>query len=141
MEQGTAEAHRLSELEADFFTGYYLTHKRGGTYNWKRVAEFFELFYNIGDCSFESSGHHGTPNQRLAAARLGSILAEETFPKGHILEPEQVHELFLLAYEDIIENSISSKEALASLGSAQLKGIYKAILEHEHELKQILKRK
>ncbi len=39
------ETTRLLELEADFFSGYYMTHKRGATYNWKRVEQFFELFY------------------------------------------------------------------------------------------------
>ncbi len=76
---------RSTELEADFFTGYYLTHKRGGTYNWKRVSEFLELFYNIGDCSFTSDGHHGTPLQRMEAARLGYELAQSAKKNGHIL--------------------------------------------------------
>lgn len=40
-----AAATRHSELEADFISGYYMTHKRGATYNWKRVEQFFNLFF------------------------------------------------------------------------------------------------
>ncbi len=96
------EATRTTELEADFFTGYYLTHKRGATYNWKRAEDFFELFFNIGDCSFTSSGHHGTPIQRMAAAYLGYKLAQSTFPRGHILSADEVHEAFLASLDTII---------------------------------------
>ena len=89
------EATRTTELEADFFTGYYLTHKRGGTYNWKATQQFLTLFFNIGDCSFTSSGHHGTPNQRLEAARQGYLLAQKAQKNGHILNEEVVHQSFL----------------------------------------------
>ena len=134
----TPESTRLTELEADFLTGYYLTHKRGGTYNWKRTEEFFKLFYNIGDCSFTSTGHHGTPNQRLAASRLGYIIAEETFPKGHILEADELHAIFMAAYSDIITNEIDSVEAHSRLNNAELSTIYNSILEREEELQAIL---
>jgi hypothetical protein len=90
----TAASTRQSELEADFFSAYFLTHKRGGTYNWKKVAEFNELFYNMGDCDYTSAGHHGTPQQRLAAAKLGYTIANDTKPKGHILTPDRLHTIF-----------------------------------------------
>ncbi|QCR22547.1 hypothetical protein [Pontibacter sp. SGAir0037] len=138
MAQNTPEATRLTELEADFFTGYYLTHKRGATYNWKKTAEFLQLFYNIGDCSFTSSGHHGTPNQRLAAARLGNIIADQTMPKGHILTADQMHALFMAAYNDIIANNIGAAEAKASLATPELKAIYDDILKFQTELEQII---
>lgn len=91
----TAEFTRQMELEADFFSSYFLTHKRGGAYNWKRVSEFNELFFNIGDCAFTNAGHHGTPQQRLNASRLGYSIANETLPKGHILSPDQLHAIFM----------------------------------------------
>ena len=102
----TPEATRLTELEADFFTGYYLTHKRGGTYNWKRAEQFFDLFYNIGDCGFESNGHHGTPLQRKAASYAGYRLAQETFPKGHILSADELHAIFMASLDDILANNV-----------------------------------
>lgn len=98
-----AAATRLTELEADFLASYYMTHKRGATYNWKRVEQFFELFFNIGDCSFESSGHHGTPLQRMEAARLGYELAHSAQKQGHILSQQEVHEAFIAEFGNIFE--------------------------------------
>ncbi len=89
-----AERTRTLELEADFFSGYYMTHKRGATYNWKRAEEFFELFYQAGDCSFEFEQHHGTPLQRKQASYEGFLLAEAAKKKGYILSPEELHEYF-----------------------------------------------
>lgn len=99
------EATRTTELEADFMTGYYLTHKRGGTYNWKSTEEFLNLFFNIGDCSFTSNGHHGTPKQRMSAAREGYILAKNAKKNGHILDANTVHQYFLGKLDEIIEEN------------------------------------
>ena len=38
----TPESTRMTELEADFITGYYLTHKRGATYNWEKNRRCIE---------------------------------------------------------------------------------------------------
>lgn len=91
----TPAFNRQMELEADFFSSYYLTHKRGGTYNWKKVAQFNELFYNIGDCDFTSADHHGTPDQRRRSANLGYTTASTTQPQGHILSADQLHAIFM----------------------------------------------
>ena len=107
----TAESTRLTELEADFFTGYYLTHKRGATYNWKRVEDFLNGFFNIGDCGFQSPGHHGTPIERLAAARAGNDLANSAQKKGHILSQQAVHDAFLAHLNDILNSPISVSPA------------------------------
>ncbi len=90
-----AEATRYTELEADFLAAYYMTHKRGATYNKKRVEQFFTLFFQIGDCGFTNSGHHGTPIQRMAAARLGFELADQAQKQGHILTAQQAHDIFV----------------------------------------------
>jgi len=89
------EATRFTELEADFFAAYYMTHKRGATYNWKRVADFNELFFNIGDCQFTSPGHHGTPDQRMRAAEAGFEFAKSQKKNGQLLSANQVHFAFL----------------------------------------------
>jgi hypothetical protein len=133
----TAELSRKIELEADVFSSYFMTHKQGTAYNWKNAAQYFTLFFNIGDCNFSSPGHHGTPNQRLAAARLGWLIAQETFPKGHILSAHEVHALFLAALDDIIDNTIPSADALARLPNPSLKALYNRLLKHEPELKRI----
>ncbi|MUH37181.1 hypothetical protein D9O36_15115 [Zobellia amurskyensis] len=96
------EATRTTELEADFFTGYYVTHKKGGTQNWRRTQQFLELFFNIGDCSFTSDGHHGTPLQRMEAARRGYLLARRIQNKGKVLTANQVHNRFLNQLDKII---------------------------------------
>jgi hypothetical protein len=137
-ELSAPERTRLTELEADMLSSYYLTHKRGATYNWKRVAEFLNLFYNIGDCAFTSGGHHGTPVQRMAASYLGYIIAKETLPHGHILTALQMHSLYLAAYNDLISNTMTSPQASASLSSAQLKSVYASVLQYEKTINSII---
>ncbi len=85
---------KVVELEADFMSGYYMTHKRGATYNWKRVEQFFSLFYQAGDCALNDPLHHGTPQQRMAATRAGYELANSAQKKGKILSIEEVHAYF-----------------------------------------------
>lgn len=97
-----AEISKFSELEADFAAAYYLSHKRGATYNWKRIEEYFRLSFNVGDCLIESMNHHGTPGQRLRAAELGYELAASAQKKGFILSSTEVHEVFINLYENII---------------------------------------
>jgi hypothetical protein len=133
----TPESTRAFELEADFFSGYYLTHKRGATYNWKNAAEFSYLFFNSGDCSFDSDSHHGTPNQRMAAARLGWIIAQINFRNGAILSADELHSIFMAAFNAIINDNMDKQQAVASLKSTKLKVIYSIILSYEKELKRI----
>lgn len=65
------EATRRTELMADAFGVYFLVHKRGYAANNKAYLTAQRLSYEIGDCSFDSNGHHGTPNQRLRATKWG----------------------------------------------------------------------
>ena len=44
-------ATRRTELMADAYAAYYLSHKKGATMNWWRIEQFMQTFYNIGDCS------------------------------------------------------------------------------------------
>ncbi len=97
-----AELTRYTELMADAMSAYYLTHKRGAAMNQKRVEQFLQVFFQIGDCAFDNPGHHGTPNQRMAAARFGFDLADQAQKQGHILTSEQVHDAFVAAYPDLI---------------------------------------
>ena len=105
------EATRTTELEADFFTGYYVTHKKGATQNWTRTRQFLELFFNIGDCSFTSDGHHGTPLQRMEAARRGYLLARRVQRNGNILTANQVHKRFLRQLDKIVGHSPAEAKA------------------------------
>lgn len=104
-----AEETRAIELEADFFSGYYMTHKRGATYNWKRAEEFFEVFYQAGDCSFSFEQHHGTPLQRKRASYQGYLLAKGAQKQGHILSAEELHEIFM---EKVLPETVSELQYL-----------------------------
>ena len=97
-----AELTRYTELMADAMSAYYLTHKRGAALNQKRVAQFLEVFFNIGDCAFTNPGHHGTPNQRMKAAEFGFRIADEAQKQGHILTSEQFHDLFVAYYPTLV---------------------------------------
>jgi hypothetical protein len=79
------EATRRTELMADAFGTYFVTSKRGLALNTARVVEAERNFYNVGDCSFTSSGHHGTPLQRLAASTWGASVAKAAENQGHVL--------------------------------------------------------
>lgn len=97
-----AEATRYTELMADAMAAYFLTHKLGAALNQKRVEQFMEVFVQIGDCSFTSGSHHGTPSQRMAAAQLGFDLADQAQKQGHIMTAEEVHDVFVDAYLSLI---------------------------------------
>lgn len=80
-----AEATRRTELMADAFGTYFVTHKRGLALNTARVLQAEQSFYEAGDCSFTSAGHHGTPDQRLRASTWGASVAADAHKQGHVL--------------------------------------------------------
>jgi hypothetical protein len=88
------ESTRRTELMADAFSAYYLSHARGAAMQWKRVKQFLQVFFNIGDCAFTSNGHHGTPTQRMASAEWAYHLADDAQKQGHILPSAQFVALF-----------------------------------------------
>ncbi|HET9633758.1 MAG TPA: hypothetical protein VFP73_15270 [Terrabacter sp.] len=79
------EATRRTELMADAFGTYFVTHKRGLALNAARVLQAEQSFYQVGDCSFTSEGHHGTPNQRLRASTWGASVAAQAQKQGQVL--------------------------------------------------------
>ncbi|SHO64883.1 hypothetical protein [Algoriphagus zhangzhouensis] len=96
------EATRRTELMADAYSAYYLSHSKGATMQWKRVQQFLEVFFAIGDCGFESYGHHGTPIQRMAAAEWGYELADQAQKQGHIMDPLEFATLFDAALPELV---------------------------------------
>ncbi|MCM8568131.1 neutral zinc metallopeptidase [Gramella jeungdoensis] len=99
----TWQVSRFIELEADYAAAYFLTHKRGATYNWKKIEEYFRLSFNVGDCLMESNTHHGTPTQRMNAAELGFELASSEKKKGMILRPDEVHAFFIKNLDKVLD--------------------------------------
>lgn len=96
------KATRRTELMADAFAAYYLGHKRGAAFNWDRVEEFMLSFFNVGDCGFANSGHHGTPNQRMKAAQWGFDLAENAPRRMGIISASEFVNKFDAALPDIV---------------------------------------
>ena len=78
------------------------THKRGAALNKHRVAEFLQVFFNVGDCQFTNPGHHGTPAQRMRAAEFGFDVADQAHKQGHILTASEFHALFTANYESFV---------------------------------------
>lgn len=99
---GTPESTRRTELMADALASYFLTHSRGSAMNEKRVAEFYEVFYSIGDCGFASNGHHGTPNQRMKASQFGFNIAADAQKQGQILTAEAFIALFMAELPNLV---------------------------------------
>ncbi len=97
-----AERNRYNELMADAMAGYYLTHRKGAGFHRRRVEQFLQIFFQIGDCAFNTPTHHGTPNQRMAAARFGFDVAHEAERKGRILSSQAFHDRFVAAYPAIV---------------------------------------
>ena len=98
----TPENTRYTELMADAMAAYYLSHARGAAMQWKRVRSFLQVFFNIGDCFFTDPNHHGTPQQRMAAAEWAYNLANNAQKQGHILSAEEFIALFDAHFNEII---------------------------------------
>lgn len=88
------EATRRTELMADAYAAYFSAHRKGLNLRKDVILEVQESFYAVGDCGFDNPGHHGTPNQRLAAAEWGADLAISTQKQGHVIELDTLHEMF-----------------------------------------------
>ncbi|MFB7570589.1 hypothetical protein [Streptomyces sp. NPDC056165] len=97
------EATRRTELMADAFGTYYLTHARGEALNAARLLKSEKSFYQVGDCSFSSSGHHGTPNQRLASSSWAAGVANDATNQGHVLPALKLDELFEAKLPDLVK--------------------------------------
>lgn len=87
-------AARRTELMADAYSAYYLSHARGASMQWKRVQQFLQVFFNIGDCQVNNDGHHGTPTQRMASALWGYSVANDAQKQGRILTSQEFTALF-----------------------------------------------
>lgn len=58
------------ELHADYLAGYYLGVRKRVS-RWISVRDAGEHIYRIGDYEFNDPDHHGTPDERIAAAETG----------------------------------------------------------------------
>lgn len=65
------------ELHADFLSGYFLGFRKRQDPNIKVWAAGHTL-YRIGDYHFNNRNHHGTPDERVAAAEAGFEMGNES---------------------------------------------------------------
>ena len=100
-----AEATRRTELMADAMASYFGVHKKGLSLNKKRVIDALLSFYTVGDCQFDSPGHHGTPAQRARAAAWGADLAAAARPQSYVLPAATFVSMFDAALPGIVSGS------------------------------------
>jgi hypothetical protein len=81
------------ELEADAFSGYFMAIAKG--WAWVYMSSYFQTVFDTGDYNFNDPGHHGTPNQRYAAARLGFDTAIQASVLGRPLSYVELHSIFV----------------------------------------------
>ncbi len=79
---------------ADAFAGYYAVHAKGLSLNARRVTQVQQTFFELGDCSFDDAGHHGTPEQGRRASAWAAELASTTKPRGQVLPAPELAALF-----------------------------------------------
>lgn len=99
----TPEETRRIELMADAYAAYFMAHGRGAFIQPLLIEQFVKISFSIGDCAFDSPGHHGTPNQRAKAAAFGSQLAAQENFLSKRLSSEAFFELFEAALPELIE--------------------------------------
>jgi len=63
----------LSELEADAFSGLYMYFKLNSE---AQIEAYFDMLEELGDSAFTDPNHHGTSEQRQAAAAYGILAAD-----------------------------------------------------------------
>lgn len=96
------EETRYLELMADAMAAYFSAHPRGLSLQNKRVAAFAEVAYSVGDCAFDSPGHHGTHDQRARTALWAADLAQSARPKSRILTYAEFAAAFDAAYPTLV---------------------------------------
>jgi hypothetical protein len=100
----TPAGNRRTELMADAYAAYFLSHPQGEAMQWKGVQKAAEVFSSLGDCLFDSELHHGTPTQRKVATEWGYKLANDADKQGHIISSREFASLFDAALKDIVKN-------------------------------------
>lgn len=88
----TEPTSRPIELEADAFSGFYMA--LGENYSWASINNYFTAMASEGDYNFTDPSHHGTPEERLAAAQLGFQTAIEVVETQTQVTYADLHQIF-----------------------------------------------
>lgn len=114
------EATRRTELMADAFGTYFVTHKKGLGLTPKQVLVAGQSFYDVGDCQFTSDGHHGTPNQRRAASAFGAAQVAYANDPNKVLPSLKLDRAFEKALPTIVApDAATTPQAYAKVVAAQ----------------------
>jgi len=97
------EATRRTELMADAFAAYEVSHVLGATFRTKRLVQAAGAAFTTGDCAFEDDNHHGTPEQRAAAVSWGINRATADKPLANAMPSADLVDLFDAALPTIID--------------------------------------
>jgi hypothetical protein len=62
---------------------------------WTYMYSYFQTVFDTGDYNFNDPGHHGTPNERYASARLGFDTAVQASRTGRPLSYFELHSIFV----------------------------------------------
>lgn len=98
-----------TELEADAFSGFYMALNK--QWAWSNIQGYYANTYASGDYNFNSPGHHGTREERLASAQLGVLTAINILQTGIPLSYQELHNHF--SHE--IRNNIAPRNGKISL--------------------------
>lgn len=84
---------RVTEMEADAFSGYYFRLAKG--LNETQIRGYLSAIQSKGDYLFNNPQHHGTPNNRLGAALLGMVTADDAIKRNTRFTYQQLHDYFI----------------------------------------------
>lgn len=105
------------ELEADAMSGFYMALNKG--FAWSQIEGYYESTLSTGDYDVESPQHHGTPNQRVAAAYLGVELALESVNSNHTFTYQELHQRII----DSLQINITQKHDIAPIAGSRIREI------------------
>lgn len=113
----TPEGTRSKELGADAFGSYSAAHPKGLNESPEALMGYQAVAYDIGDCNFESSSHHGTPNQRKASAAWGAAQYENQADPNAIEPSLSLQAKFVAALP-----TLTAPDAATNIRSYLIKG-------------------
>ncbi|MDE3272748.1 hypothetical protein [Pseudoalteromonas sp. G4] len=105
---------RKTELEADFFSGYFLVVSRyqytGQIIRGELIESYYNTLQEFGDFQFNSPTHHGTPHERSSAGLAGLETGIEAIRRNTLFSYPELHN----AATSFIENQMLNKSNTSS---------------------------
>ncbi len=108
-------AHK--ELEADAFAGFYMFLAK--RWAWSKVDSYYAAVSYFGDTNFNSPAHHGTSQERLAAARLGVEWAAYAVNNNYQFSYAELHNGFMEQITSVIKPRSNSNDEPVKYGEIE----------------------